>query len=270
MSLAFSTPVLPTIAAQFEFGIAQTGLYLGKAAYLLKILGRRQLGWNSNSVLGDVAQYLDTTQDLINTPATGTTYYIVSTSASDTAAGTGARTVRIVYLDASGNQQVTTATMNGTTAVSLGSGFLFFQWMEVASTGSAETTVGNISITSINGAATVATTMEYIRAGGNKSLSGRYRVPTGYTGFLGLRSAYAINGDMDTRLRGTVFTNDRTLSTVFHFIDNIYAALNTGSTKHLGYLSVPAGCVLKISAIPSATAAANRCDASLQIILIAN
>lgn len=52
MSLAFSTPVLPTIAAQFEFGIAQTGLYLGKAAYLLKILGRRQLGWNSNSVLG--------------------------------------------------------------------------------------------------------------------------------------------------------------------------------------------------------------------------
>ena len=253
-----------------ELQVERTGLFLGQAARVVYILGRRSLGWNSTSVLGDVAQYLNTTQDLINAVSTGTTYYLNSTSANDTAAGTGARTVRIVYLDSSGNQQVRTDTLNGTTPVSIGSGYSYFQWAEVASVGSGGVSAGNITISSTNGAATTATTVEYIAAGGNRSLSARYKVPTGYTAYITNWDVNAINGDMDARLRAKVFADDRALSTVHHFQDNLYQAANTRGEQRLDYLPVPAGAEIKISAIPSASAAGNRCDASFRLILVSN
>lgn len=253
-----------------ELQVERTGLFLGQAARVVYILGRRSLGWNSTSVLGDVAQYLNTTQDRINAVSTGTTYYLNSTSANDTAAGTGARTVRIVYLDSSGNQQVRTDTLNGTTPVSIGSGYSYFQWAEVASVGSGGVSAGNITISSTNGAATTATTVEYIAAGGNRSLSARYKVPTGYTAYITSWDVKAINGDMDARLRAQVFADDRALSTVHHFQDNLYQAANTRGEQRLDYLPVPAGAEIKISAIPSASAAGNRCDASFRLILVLN
>ena len=75
------------------------GTVQGQLARNVFVLGRRDAGWSSTSVLGDCAQYLDTSQALINTPAVGQTLYLVSTSVNDAAAGTGARTVRIIYHD---------------------------------------------------------------------------------------------------------------------------------------------------------------------------
>lgn len=46
--------------------------------------------------------------------------FIVSTSANDSSAGTGAQTVTITYNDAAGGSHTTTVSMNGTTPVSLG------------------------------------------------------------------------------------------------------------------------------------------------------
>lgn len=251
-----------------EYEVQHTGFLDGKQAALYHIMGSRTLGWNSTSVLGDACEYLDTSQNLMNTPTSGQTLYLVSTSASDTSAGTGAQTVRIVYLDGSGLQQVRTDTLNGTTPVSIGSGYTFIQWMEVASVGSNETSVGNVTISSTNGAATVATTFEYIKAGGNRSLSGRYKVPSDCHGHLVHWDSAAISSTMDVRLRSTSFADDNAISTVYHFLDRTFLASGQNTTQDLEYREVPANCIIKISAIPGAAAAGNKLDCSFSLIVM--
>jgi hypothetical protein len=242
----------------------------GVEAKLFHIMGARTLGWTSTSAFGDACEYLDTSQALMNTPTTGQTLYLVSTSASDAAAGVGARTVRTVYLDTNGLQQVRTDTLNGTTPVNIGSGYSFIQWMEVASVGTSEVSVGNLSISSTNGAATVATTFEYIKAGGNRSLSGRYKVPSDCHGHLVHWDVAAISNTMDTRLRALVFADDNTLSTVYHFLDRWFLASGQDATGALEYREIPSNCVIKVSAIPGGTPAGNKLDASFSIIVMKN
>lgn len=251
-----------------EYSVQHTGYLSGHQASLYHIMGSRTLGWSSTSVLGDACEYLDTSQALMNTPTTGQTLYLVSTSTNDAEAGTGARTVRTVYLDSNGLQQVRTDTLNGTTAVSIGTGYSFIQWMEVASTGSSEVSAGNISITSTNGAATVATTFERITAGGNRSLSGRYKVPSDSHGHLVHWDVAAISNTMDTRIRATSFADDLTLSTVYHFLDRAFLASGANSTQNLEYMELPSEAIVKISAIPGGAAAGNKLDCSFSIIVM--
>lgn len=253
-----------------EYEVQHSGTLDGKSAKLFHIMGTRSAGWTSTSVLGDACEYLDTSQAAMNTPTTGQTLYLVSTSASDAAAGTGAITVRIVYLDASGIQQVRTDTLTGTTPVSIGSGYSFIQWMEVASAGSSGASVGALSISSTNGPATVATTFEYIAAGGNRSLSGRYKVPSDCHGHLLKWDIAAIGNTMDTRLRALQFMDDKTLSTVYHFIDRSFLASGQNSVQSLEYRELPSNCVVKISAIPGGAPAGNKVDCSFSIIVMQN
>lgn len=268
MALTDETGNLLSAFDPLETMISRTGAWHNKLAKNVYVLGRRSLGWNSTSVLGDVAGYLNTTQDSINAVVSATTYYIVSTSANDTAAGTGAQTVRIVYLDAAGAQQVKSATMNGTTAVSLGSGHTYFQWVEVSAVGSDTTAVGQINIGTNNGSQTVAQTVECILAGGNRSLSGRYKVPVGSTAYLSEWAASAIGTTMDVRLRATVFADDRTISTVHHFQDNLYLAASGFGSEDLHYLKCPENTEIKVSAIPGSAPAGNRCDVSFRMIVV--
>ena len=250
------------------------GMIHGKTATIWHIMGARSQGWSSTSVLGDVAEYLDTSQPRLNDVSTGTTYYIRSSSASDDGdpVGTGARTVRIFYLDTLGDAQRVTVTLNGTTPVSLGSGFSYFLWMEVATVGSSSTSVGNLTISSnAAGAPAVSEIVEYIAAGGNRSLSGRVKIPTGYTGYLIDWSAMAIGNTMDTRLRGDYFSDDHTSSPgVFHFLDRAFLASGANATMDLHYEYAPAGSEIKVSAIPGGAPAGNKIDVHFDLLLIAN
>lgn len=252
--------------------ISLSGYLNGKAASVVYVLGRRDNGWSSTSVLGDVAQYLDTSQALINTP-TSQQLYLVSTNAADDGepAGTGAQTVRVVYLNDAGTQTVATYTMNGTTPVSAMADATFIQWMEVATVGSNSVSVGNIALTSTNGVATVGTTFEFIKAGGNRSLSARYKVPTGYTAYMHIWNTYAISATMDVRLRTNVFADDRALSdTAQHFQATSYLASGQNSAGELDFLKCPAGSVIKASAIPGGAPAGNRCDVNFDMLLVAD
>jgi hypothetical protein len=73
---------------------------------------------------------------------------ISSASANDTSAGTGARTVRITYLTATGTGPfTTTVTMNGTTCVATtATDIAFIEQMEVITVGSGATNAGIISL----------------------------------------------------------------------------------------------------------------------------
>lgn len=70
---------------------------------------------------------------------------ISSTSADDTSAGTGARTVRIYGLDASSNPQQEDMSLNGVTNVESTKSFLNLYAVEILTVGSAGASQGNIT-----------------------------------------------------------------------------------------------------------------------------
>lgn len=84
---------------------------------------------------------------------------VVSSSASDASAGTGTRTLKVIYYrsDQSGPYE-TTITMNGTTAVNLGDVLAqHVEHMESVTIGSNGTNVGTITIRAAGGGASIGT-----------------------------------------------------------------------------------------------------------------
>lgn len=102
---------------------------------------------------------------------------IVSSSANDTAAGTGARTVLVTYLDSTYTSLTTTATMNGTTAVALPGTILRVQSAVVLTNGTpGSNNLGNIQIRAAGG---LGATYNYMPIGVGITRSTLYTVPTG-------------------------------------------------------------------------------------------
>jgi hypothetical protein len=257
------------VAESFFLGVAETNTHLGSISRNVFIMGSRSLGWENTSSLGDACDYLNTSQSRLNTCTAVDDLNIVSSSGNDTnTAGTGARTVQIVYLDAAGLETSVTVALNGSTPVNLGTGFTAIQWAEVASVGSSTVSEGIITI--YKGATNnVANTLERIAAGGNRSLSGRYKIPSDCNGYLHNFSASAIGNTMDVRLRADVLTYGNVLSEgVFHFLDRAFLASGVEDTYPHEYIKLPPGATVKISAIPGAAAAGNKLDCDFSILLI--
>lgn len=106
------------------------------------------------------------------TSAAATT--IVSASTDDDAEGTGAQTVFVQGLDANGALLSETATMDGTSAVTLSGEYLRVFRAYVVSAGTGETNAGNIQVK--HG----ATVLAQITAGYGQTLMAIYTVPTDY------------------------------------------------------------------------------------------
>ena len=104
---------------------------------------------------------------------------IVSASANDAAAGTGARTVRIYYMNATGATAGTEdVTLNGITAVNLVTTTkCFIERMEVLTAGSGSVNAGIITLKT--GAAGAGTTVGTIAAGDNVTFWAHHYVVTG-------------------------------------------------------------------------------------------
>lgn len=114
-------------------------------------------------------------------PTTNSTMAILSSSANDTAAGTGARTVQVTYLDQTGAGPFTTSfTMNGTTAVNAGvSNMCFVEKITVLTVGSTGSNVGTLTLRT-GGAVTVGT----IAATNNQTFWAQHYIPTGKTCYV--------------------------------------------------------------------------------------
>lgn len=105
---------------------------------------------------------------------------VVSDSANDTAAGTGARSIRVTYLDALLNERIADITMNGLTPVPLPTTALRVNLAQVLTSGSFGGTgganAGNISIRLQGG---LGATYSYMVAGVGNARSTLYTVPKG-------------------------------------------------------------------------------------------
>lgn len=91
-------------------------------------------------------------------PASAMQMELVSSSANDASAGTGARTVRVTYFDGSMDGPFTEdITLNGTTPVdTVATNIRFIEKMETLTVGSNGTNVGTISIRETDGSPTYA------------------------------------------------------------------------------------------------------------------
>lgn len=99
----------------------------------------------------------------------------VSSSASDAAAGTGARTVKLYYLTMLGAEATATTTLNGTTAVAGPVDFYRAQRAVVLTVGSGGVPAGNLTLRKTDDTGEY----EYVAAGDLESQSCRRTVPTG-------------------------------------------------------------------------------------------
>ena len=118
-------------------------------------------------------------------PTVASVLKISSSSANDTSAGTGARTVRIEGVDGDYNVVSETVTLNGQTAVNTTNSYLYVNSFYVLTTGSGEANDGNINA----GTGTVtsgvpAVLYDIIATGYNNRTTGHYCVPAGYTGYM--------------------------------------------------------------------------------------
>lgn len=111
-------------------------------------------------------------------PAAAIAMEVVSDNANDAAAGTGARTVVIGYLDGTYTAKTATITLNGTTPVAMPENVLRVNSMVVAAVGTVgSNNAGNISVRAAGG---LGATYNYMPAGIGISRSSMYTVPANF------------------------------------------------------------------------------------------
>lgn len=200
-------------------------------------------------------------------PDIGEQMQIISTSASDSSAGIGARSIQIHYIDNSGNPLEETVTTNGTTPVlTIATNIRFIQDIHVITAGSNLLTVGTITIAS---SITPTNIYNQIQPGTNQSLNTSRMVPNGkillITQFNASGGAASGGRSADIRLRTTSHHGILT-PRLFHFVDNFFA-FNSGTSRRYDYpIIVPAFGIIKCTSYTSLTGA--DVQASWQGILI--
>ena len=181
-------------------------------------------------------------------PAIGEQMTVISSDNADNGAtATGALTVRLYYLDATGAEQTEDITMNGTTGVNtVATDIRFINDMHTLTVGSNGVAEGNITLYTQGGS--IANNLyNFIVAGGNKSLVPHRMVPNGKTLYLqdwhceeaqDKRCAFRIRS---TDMYGTLFPG------VFCFKDSCYMSNSSSGSLHLHNVEVPALSIIKVS-----------------------
>lgn len=113
-------------------------------------------------------------------PTAAVNMELLSASANDTAAGTGARTVTVGYLASGYVPKTVVLTMNGITPVAMPEAVLRINSMAVASAGT-NPRGANLGALSMRAAGGAGATYAYMRAGTGIAQSSMYTVPTGRT-----------------------------------------------------------------------------------------
>lgn len=114
-------------------------------------------------------------------PASAVACQVVSASASDASAGTGARTALVTGINGNGSLVTEVAGLAGTTPVTLTNAYAVVHSVLCLSFGSGETNAGNVSVTATSGGALLGRAL----AGRGTSQSTIFQVPAGYRFVLG-------------------------------------------------------------------------------------
>lgn len=135
-----------------------------------------------NATIGTSFEGINNTDaDGITPPILGEDVDIVSADANDTAAGTGARTVKIWYLDANFAMGTETVSLAGTTPVELTEqNITYILKAEIQTTGTGLASAGAITIAAVTGGEIFGV----IDAGKRDMGNCAYMIPAGHTGYV--------------------------------------------------------------------------------------
>ncbi len=184
-------------------GVDTRGDWLTRVGFSLEAGYERWSLWGNNpdidtDTLPEIVSQLGTAiPTFVDGP---TSMEIVSSSASDTAAGTGARTVILEVLDANYNRAFVTLTMNGTTPVALPAQVTAVNMGSTKTAGSAGANVGTLTIRD----AGAGTSRIIISPGRNITQAAARVVPAGYT--LQIRTHFASINRTETAGRFITWT----------------------------------------------------------------
>lgn len=202
---------------------------------------------------------------LITFPAAALQMTVSSTSANDTSAGTGARTIVVQGLDANYNEVSETVTLNGQTAVTMTASLLRVNYAYVLTAGSSNSAAGDIYIgTGTVTAGVPATTYDIIKFDYNNTTTGSYTIPAGYTAYVsqGLFSTGQAGGS--NQVQGRLLTRG---------VDNVRrtAAITTINNGVANYvfeypLAIPQKTTVEATAIGSSSN--NACSSMFILVLI--
>ena len=161
--------------------------------------------------------------DPLDFPTSAVTMGIASSSANDTSAGTGARTVLIQGLDESFNEIQEVVTLSGQTKVETSNQYFRINFLQVLTVGSAGNNQGDIWIADTADTFTSgvpSTPVNSITNFWSKSYNSIFTVPAGYSASFGL-------------MRAGCFTNNAS------FIPR--ARVVSGAWQRLGFFTLNAG-----------------------------
>lgn len=246
----------------------------GKDEYFALQVSRGQIQGHRSVTIFGFNPDVDTAQvsvwplpSLITFPATALQMTVSSTSANDTSAGTGARTIVVEGLDANYNEISETVTMNGQTAVTMTKAMLRINYAYVATAGSGNGAAGDIYIgTGTVTAGVPATAYDIIKFDYNTTTTGSFTVPADYTAYVsqGLFSAGQAGGS--NQVQGRLLTrgtnNIRRTAAI--------TTLNNGVADYVFEypLAVPEKTTIEATAIGSSTN--NACSSMFILVLIKN
>jgi len=155
-------------------------------------VSRGQISWHEPVVIFGYNSDVDTSVEtvwphggILGFPLVALQLSVSSSSADDTALGTGARTVYLEGLDEDHNVISETITLNGQTAVTTTKSYLHINNCYVASAGSGNSAAGTVYFgTGAVTAGVPATVYDVIQFDYNSRITGSYTIPAGYTGYV--------------------------------------------------------------------------------------
>ena len=200
---------------------------------------------------------------IIPLPAVALQMKVSSSSANDTANGTGARTVYLEGLDADHKEINEIVTLNGQTAVLTVQSFLHINQAYVATAGSTLSAEGDIYFgTGTVTAGVPATVYDLIKFDYNQRITGSYTVPAGFTAYLsqGLFSAGQPGGSAQVSGRLMTVGADGVRRTI------AITTVNNGSADYV--FEYPEAIPEKTTLEATAQASSNNNAASSMFILL--
>lgn len=159
----------------FEINVARGGIIAHKSLF--------KFGFNSD--INGTEETIWSRGGLYVYPTVAEVNTVSSTSANDTAEGTGARTVSVFGLDANYNEISETISLNGQTPVNTVNSYLRINRMFVATAGSGGTAAGTIAAgTGTVTAGVPAVCYAEISNLDNQTLMAVWTVPAGYSAYI--------------------------------------------------------------------------------------
>lgn len=237
-------------------------------------VARGQIAWHRSVVVFGYNGDVDTSPEtvwpnggILAFPPNAIQMSISSSSASDTSAGTGARTIYVSGLDEDHNEVSETVTLNGQTAVTTVKSYAHINEAYVLTAGSGNSAAGSIYIgTGTVTAGVPATVYDIIAFDYNRRVTGSYTVPAGYTAYLaqGLFSAGQASGS--TAVTGRLMTRG---------INNIrmtaaIVTLNNGAADYSFEYPVAIPEKTTVEAQAFGAASNNACSSMFILLLVRN